>query len=193
MRAEDPRLIEARARPIPASAAPRCNAIPVEIRGVLYPSCGAAARALGVTPASIHAARARGTLDRVATGRRGKRPMRVRIAGQVFRDAHAAAAAYGVKVGTVYQALHQGDPDRIARANKKARAHVRKPVTIGALTFPSRRDADRALGFWLGFTAQALRAGDRAQIERLTAAAMALHARRGVAARAGTMKGDRTP
>ena len=51
--------------------------IPITIRGVKYKSIAAAARAIGVSPGTIHEARAAGRLERVGLG---KRPAKADIA-----------------------------------------------------------------------------------------------------------------
>lgn len=150
----------------------------IEIRGVTYPDLNAAADALGVHPNTVRAARRNGRLHRVGTGRVGTEPLPVRIAGQEFESAQAAAAHFGVAVGTVYSAVCDGDPDRIVRP-KRYNPWKSQPFSIGGLTFPSMREASRALGFKSEeYIAKAIKRGSRRGQERILAAAMAYAARR---------------
>jgi len=144
----------------------------VTIRGVTYPNLSAAGRALGVSPNTVRAARRKGTLHRVGTGRVGPEPMRVRIADQVFENASAAAAHFGVKVMTVYSAISENDPERIARP-KVYNPWKSQPFEVGGLSFPSMREASRALGFKNSeFIAQAIKRGSKKGRERILGAAM---------------------
>lgn len=141
----------------------------VTIRGVTYPNFAAAGRALGVGARTIRDAYSRGTLHRAGLGHKGPEPMRVRIAGLVFDDIHAAAAHYGVRPMTVYSAIADGDPDRIVRT-PAYNPWNSKPFKIGGLTFPSMRQASRALGFEsVNFIAKAIKRGSIRGRERILA------------------------
>jgi hypothetical protein len=76
------------------------QAIPVTIRGITYPSRGAAARALGVTRGAIFAANKFGWLDHVGLGRGRPRP--VTIGGQEYPNARVAAKALSLSATQVY-------------------------------------------------------------------------------------------
>lgn len=147
---------------------------PVTIRGVTYPSGGAAARALGVSSAAVRQARMRGTLDRVGLGLVGVEPMPVLILGRRFENADAAAAHYGVTNKAVYAAIAAGDPDRIGKPRRRGKPPTTQPFEIGGLRFASTREASTALGFRNpNFIGQVLRRGSKRGRERVLAAAMA--------------------
>jgi hypothetical protein len=72
----------------------------ITIRGTTWPSIGAAARALGVTPRAITQAEEYGYLDRVGEGRRTPKP--VTLGGWTYPTQRAAAAALGVNEAELY-------------------------------------------------------------------------------------------
>lgn len=144
----------------------------IEIRGVVYPTAQAAARALGVQAQTVRKAAQRGTLDSVGLGLSHPRPMPVRIRGRVYPSARAAAAALGVSQGAIRQALARGDPDSVGRRRYNgARA---RPVAIGGLQFASMAEASRALGFSQSYVSKVLRGRSPVSRQRLLGAAMQL-------------------
>lgn len=86
---------------------------PVTIRGVTYPSVLAAARALGVSPAAICNARARGGLETVGLNPTITTPCPVAIRGVTYPSQNAAARALGVSAATIYMALERGTLDSV--------------------------------------------------------------------------------
>ena len=78
---------------------------PTRIRGTLYPSQTAAARALGVNHATVHSALERGTEDKIGTSRRG-RPCYIN--GKRWPSQSAAARAIGVRTASICKALAAG-------------------------------------------------------------------------------------
>lgn len=76
---------------------------PVIIRGTLYPSQSAAARALGVAQAVVFRALDRGTADNVGLGR--SKP--VTIDGTEYPSVTAAAAALGRAKSTISKRLRR--------------------------------------------------------------------------------------
>ena len=148
----------------------------IEIRGVVYEHARAAADALGVKPATVLTAIKKGTLHRVGTGRVGPEPMRVLIKGREFESVVAAAKHYKCDPYTVWAAISDGDPDRIARP-QRYNPWKSKPVTIGALRFPSYREASRALGFSNPeYVRVAFKRKSATGMRRIMAAAMRLEA-----------------
>lgn len=160
----------------------------VVIRGVTYPSGAAAARANGVTPEAVYAARRAGTLHRVGCGRPGAEAMPVALAGKVYASAEAASKALNIKLTTIYAAIADGDPDRVLRANRYNSWRSR-PFSIGGLTYPSMRQASRALGFANDeFISRAIKRGSKRGWQRILAAAMREEARRAASARLATQR-----
>lgn len=68
---------------------------PILIRGVLYPSQCAAARALGVSHRTVYSALERGSLDFVGCGRNYHNKKRTTIEGVTYPTMKAAAHAQG--------------------------------------------------------------------------------------------------
>lgn len=143
------------------------------IRGTVYPTAQAAAKAHGVQPQTVIHALKRDTLDHVGRGRRGPDLMPVRIRGVVYPSAKAAAVALGVKVGAVYQALSRNRLDLVGlpREYNPRRSH---PFSIAGMSWPSKAAASRALGFGPCYIAHALKIGSRVRQEKILAAAMRL-------------------
>jgi hypothetical protein len=82
---------------------------PVLIRGVRYPSMGAAARALGVTRRAIVHALDEGTPDRVGTGK--SQPRKFIYRGVTYRSQAACARAFRIPSNTFNDRLARGvDP-----------------------------------------------------------------------------------
>ena len=87
------------------------TAVPTRIRGVDYPSMGAAARALGVTRGAIWYAMEKGTLDRCGLGAIGigaavtglRKPCWYR--GKHYPSRSDAARAHGVSVSAVSRSV----------------------------------------------------------------------------------------
>lgn len=67
---------------------------PVSVRGVIYPSQRAAARAHGVTPATVRGALERGTIDNLGIGSNGatKKPVWVRFSDGLVLPFESLAA-----------------------------------------------------------------------------------------------------
>ncbi|MCA0851405.1 hypothetical protein [Salipiger thiooxidans] len=150
----------------------------IEIRGKVYADLASAARANGVTSDAVRLAMRRGSLHRVGTGRVGREPMPVRIHGKDFPDAHAAAAHFGVTAQTIWSAINAGDPDRIGRPAAPRQAQE-KPVTLHGVTFRSRAEASRALGFKnVEYISRALKRDTPEGRERIRLAVMKYLARR---------------
>lgn len=82
--------------------------VPTLIRGTLYPSMTAAARALNVKVATIFQAAERGTLDRVGLVQPGGPRKPCYINGQVWPSRTAAAKAIGVRRASISKALATG-------------------------------------------------------------------------------------
>lgn len=84
---------------------------PTLIRGVLYPSQSAAARALGVSQSTINQALERGTQDHVGQGRRWRSGAPLRpcyINGHRWPSRTAAANALGVSRAAISHAIAAG-------------------------------------------------------------------------------------
>lgn len=157
----------------------------IEIRGRAFDTVAAAANAHGVHPNAVYIARRKGTLHRVGTGRVGAEPLPVRIGGVDYTSAEAAAKALNVARAAIYSAIEDGDPDRVLRAPRYNPSRC-IPLTIGNLTFPSRRAASRALGFSNDeFVQKAIASGSRKSWERVLAAAMRLEAQQAKTEREG--------
>ena len=102
---------------------------PVSVRGKVYPSMAAAAKALGVTPHTLsdHLAR-HGNLDRAGIGKAGngrnnatRKP--ITIAGVTYPTRKAAAAALGLSYGNLFKSIRAGRYDLIlSRALKQGMA-----------------------------------------------------------------------
>lgn len=69
---------------------------PVRIRGVIYPSQRAAAKALGVSPASVNNALERGAEDSIGLGRQNNNARPVTIDGVTYRSRAEAARRLGI-------------------------------------------------------------------------------------------------
>ena len=89
--------------------------IPCEIRGIRYPSFGAAAKALGCTASAIWLAAEEGRLDGVATGRKPSLYKACRINGQKFPSYTIAANALGVSRQTISSLVRNGSSQLIRR------------------------------------------------------------------------------
>ena len=75
----------------------KIDPVPTLIRGVLYPSQGAAARALGVHYTTVAKAMEEGTLDRVGLNPKGRRiGQPVEIDGVHYRSIRQASKATGI-------------------------------------------------------------------------------------------------
>ena len=70
--------------------------IPVKIRGVVYPTQRAAAKALGVSPQTVHHALERGTEDNIGLGRQNNNARPVTIDGVTYRSRAEAARRLGI-------------------------------------------------------------------------------------------------
>ncbi len=87
---------------------------PVRIRGVIYPSQAAAARALSLNPLTIANALDAGRVDEVGLGiRRGGHPGKPCIyRGKAYPSRKAAALACGVSIAAVSKAARSNDDMR---------------------------------------------------------------------------------
>lgn len=142
------------------------------IRGEVYPSIRAAARALGVTHSTVLKAYHAGRLDGVGLGESYPRAMPVRIRGVVYPSVTAAAAALGVGPSAISQALARGAEDRVGLKLSARRPNRTISVVLGGVRFASMSEADRALGFKPGYVSKALRSKSRRSRERILAAVM---------------------
>ena len=82
------------------------EAVPVEIRGVVYPSQWSAAKALGVNQRTICRALEDGWLDRVGLTKR--RAVRVTIAGVEYQSMQSAARGSGVSYSVIQKRYARG-------------------------------------------------------------------------------------
>jgi hypothetical protein len=119
----------------------------IEVRGVVYPTVGDAAAALGVRPDTVRLAVRSGRLHRLGVGRAGPEKMPICIRGFNYPDADAAAKAFGVSRTAIYQALYRGDVDCVGRSRFGRVPPNAKPFEIGGLRFASMAQASGALGF----------------------------------------------
>lgn len=95
----------------------------IEIRGEVYPSFAAAARANGVTYHAIRLAQRAGTLDRVGLGRNSSRWISVWIDGMEFATIRLAAKILNVSRDSLEE-LNRSDPNvtyRVAGRNVRFR------------------------------------------------------------------------
>lgn len=76
--------------------------------------------------------------------------MRIVVRGTVYPDVPTASALLGVSQSRVYSALCTGGEDRLGvgrgRQGRRVPGSRARPVTLGGVTYPSRRQASRALG-----------------------------------------------
>ena len=85
----------------------------VDVRGVIYPSTRAAARALGVSIDAVYSALARGSMDKLGLGTTQRKP--VEIEGIPFRSMCAASRALGFSRSYLRTALTSGSEHVKAR------------------------------------------------------------------------------
>ncbi|MDN5789035.1 hypothetical protein [Pseudorhodobacter sp.] len=148
----------------------------IEVRGTVYPTVNAAARALRVQPQTVMKAIRAGRLAAVGTGASHPEPLPVRIRGRDFPHAKAAAAHFGLRPNTIHAAIARGAEHRVGLP-RDCPANMSKAVQLGPLRFTSMAAADRALGFPYGSVSMALRRGG-GRMHRIIRAAMELAARR---------------
>lgn len=142
----------------------------ITIRGVTYADTAEAAAALGVKRSTVSTAIGKGVLDNVGTGQgRGEPPMPVHVRGKTYPSAKAAAKALRLTETSIYRAINQGREDTVGLPRRNANAR-KVPVTIGPLTFPSIREAERQLGFGRGYIDQAMRKHAPRASQRILAA-----------------------
>ena len=154
----------------------------LDIRGRVFSTAGAAAAHFGITENAVRAAARKGTLHRVGLGRPGAEPMPILIRGVFYASAHDAARALNVLPSAIWQALSQNRLDTVGLGPRCPRPHRSRAITIGPVTYPSLRAADRALGFVPGYISLALRRKSKHAGGRILAAAMAASAPRVAAA-----------
>ena len=94
------------------------NPVPTRIRGTLYPSQSAAARALGVPQAAIYLAAEAGTLDNAGLGRNATRRYAAILDGVRYESQADLARAAGV------------NPEWLNAKIRKARKQGKKSVTL---------------------------------------------------------------
>jgi hypothetical protein len=153
------------------------HSLPVTIRGVEYPSMAAAARAFRLSVDTVDRARKRGTLDRVGLGpgRPLKHPpqppkQQVTIRGEVFPNLKAAAKALGCPKHQAYRLRKEGRLQEVGLPIKRKWKGVKPPSTLGkrykskettinGVTYPSQREAARALGFSLSHISKMISLG----------------------------------
>lgn len=82
---------------------------PVRIRGVVYPSQRAAAKALGVTPSAVYNALERGAEDNIGLGRQNNNAKPVTIDGVTYRSRAEATRRLGI---SKYEAWKREDSKR---------------------------------------------------------------------------------
>lgn len=79
--------------------------------------------------------------------------MKVRIKNHVYPCVKAAAKAKGVSTSTIYAAMERGTIDNVGAGQGRSETKNHnggrkpKPVTIGPVTFASRAEASRVLGY----------------------------------------------
>ena len=152
----------------------------IEIRGVIYATANAAAKALGVQPSTVIRAIGCGRLDTLGTGIGGWAPLPVRIRGTVYPSQRHAAEALGVTQPAISYALKEGREDQVGLPPPPPPLNNAKSVTIGSHKFRSMRAASMALGLEQSAVSRAMR-GEGFMREKVMAAAMALDARQAVA------------
>lgn len=81
---------------------------PTLIRGTVYPSQAAAARAIGVHHATVHQALERGKPDGIGAGLIGRPGIPCYINGKSWPSRAAAARAIGVRPASIGKALEAG-------------------------------------------------------------------------------------
>lgn len=93
--------------------------MPVRIRGEVYPSAVAAAKALGVCKSTVYSALSRGNIDTVGLGRgrskvvhKGGNPKAITIAGVTFSSMAEASLALGFTKKYLRDSLRQPGRDR---------------------------------------------------------------------------------
>lgn len=79
----------------------------------------------------------------------GPKPLPVKVRGRLFKSAKQCAKHFGVSEATVFWHLMRGQPDHIGVGKGKCcnRKGNPVPITIGAVTWPSRTAAAHALGY----------------------------------------------
>lgn len=93
------------------------SSTPTLIRGQLYPSQSAAARALGVHPSTVCNALERGTADKIGLAQKGRPGEPCYLNGRLWPSRAAAARALGVSTSAISQALRR--PNRYVRPGGK--------------------------------------------------------------------------
>jgi hypothetical protein len=88
------------------------------IRGIEYPTLGAAAAALGVSKVAICKARKAGRLDTVGLNPSMSEPIPVKIRGKKYPSMYAAAKALGMSPTTVWSAAGRGTLDNVGARKK---------------------------------------------------------------------------
>lgn len=115
---------------------------PVTIRGVDYPSYGAAAKALGVNQSTIGKAVKEGRTETVGLGFQGG-GCPVMIRGVLYRTQKEAADALGLHPGTIKNALDRGTLDF---AGFGRNCHNKRPIIVDGVEYQSIADAARVIG-----------------------------------------------
>lgn len=160
----------------------------IRVRDLEFESVAAVAAHFGVTVFHVSAALRNGRGDHIGLGRAHKgqsmprkaERMPVIVRGKRFESATACAKHFGIAECTVYGMISCGRADFIGLGSdrsRRARAGRSKPITIGPLSFPSRRAASLALGFSDSYVVNALRGKTGYSMQKVVAAAMALEAR----------------
>lgn len=99
----------------------------VDVRGVIYPSTRAAARALGVSVDAVYSALNRGSIDKLGLGMTQRKP--VTIEGITFRSMCAASRALGFSRSYFRTALISGSDavkERIRLAAEQYKTNLNK-------------------------------------------------------------------
>ena len=132
----------------------------VVIRGEVYLSAKAAAKAFGISPKSVSNAIRRGRQDFIGIPahktrtKHGVEPFQVRIRGEVFASVRDASERFGVEETTIRVALICGREDFIGLGRSRKHCTAGKgrtpanarPVTIGPHKFRSIVQCAAALG-----------------------------------------------
>jgi len=80
---------------------------PCRVRGVLYPSQTAAARALGVTKTTVGMALNRGAIDTIGLGKNSTLRTPIRVGGKSYRSQYEAASAHGIGYSNFKYLVHK--------------------------------------------------------------------------------------
>lgn len=121
---------------------------PVIINGVRYPSQGAAARALGVSPVTISRHKKRAAIQGATGDIAVSTDLRLRptvIDGVHYASRAAAARALGVSGSAITQRMRrEGGERKVAKSAQKRICALRPPVVVATPQTPAQRPAKPA-------------------------------------------------